>query len=314
MAEEMQPLKEWRPDEQLFRWLEDIHFMKEYATSAGLSVPRATADKLAELTDEMERYRSEPKSEQAKSVGQMSAIVLETHSLFTGLVAPATPRSLRATPEIHGLAAWIRQYPFIVAMIVSICVGAGLFTAGIMNSSGLDKSNDLWTQLCWMGSAILGASFYSTFTAYRYLVSRTYDPQYTAVYMIRFLLGVVAGLILANFGKDFLSAGANGGIKLGGPTFALLGGYSSEAVNQILLRVTEVLVSAIKGGGDAQLQAKDEELKAAKVKSKAEQERVRTQIARDIEGVLSTTGSAIPEDLRKRIEELRKRVEHDQTP
>jgi len=94
-----------------------------------------------------------------------------------------------------------------------------------------------------LSSAILGAGFYTLFTAYRYISERTYEPAYNTINLLRFFLGVVSGVILANFGPN-IGAKEYNPIILG-----LIGGYSSEAVNQILLRVSEVLVAAIKGSG-----------------------------------------------------------------
>ncbi len=92
------------------------------------------------------------------------------------------------------------------------------------------------------GAAVLGAGFYSLFTGYQYISKRTYDPGYNIIYLVRFFLGIVSGVVLASF--DF-------GVdkKYSAITLGLIGGYSAEAVNQILLRVTEIMVAAVKGSG-----------------------------------------------------------------
>src|SRR5260370_16693121 len=43
----------------------------------------------------------------------------------------------------------------------------------------------------------LGASFYILLNTQSYLVNRSFDPKYNAVYAARFITGLVAGVILA---------------------------------------------------------------------------------------------------------------------
>lgn len=90
-----------------------------------------------------------------------------------------------------------------------------------------------------LGAAVLGAGFYSLFTAYQYISKRTYDPGYNIIYLVRFFLGIVSGMVLASI--DILPQ------KYNAITLGLIDGYSAEAVNQILLRITEIMVAAVKG-------------------------------------------------------------------
>ncbi len=107
-----------------------------------------------------------------------------------------------------------------------------------------------------LSSATLGAGFYTLFTTYKYISERTYEPAYNTINLLRFFLGIVSGVILANFGPN-IGAKEYNPILLG-----LIGGYSSEAVNQILLRVTEVLVAAIKGSGKDDFKQREAVLQA----------------------------------------------------
>lgn len=94
-----------------------------------------------------------------------------------------------------------------------------------------------------LAPAVFGAGFYSLFTAYGYISDRTYDPGYNIIYLVRFFLGIVAGTVL-------VTAGGWGPLKSFDSTIlGLVGGYSADAVNQILLRISEVLVAAVKGTG-----------------------------------------------------------------
>jgi hypothetical protein len=110
-------------------------------------------------------------------------------------------------------------------------------------------------RLNWLFSAALGAVFYVLFTALDYVKNRTYDPRYNSIYVIRFVLGVIAGLILAivmqnNFGQGEVAK------KLGPSVLALLGGFSTEAVYQILQRLVDILLAAVRGDNSSVAKAK----------------------------------------------------------
>lgn len=93
-------------------------------------------------------------------------------------------------------------------------------------------------QLNWLFAAALGAVFYVLFTAHDYVKNRTFDPRYNGVYLIRFVLGVFAGLILANVAAAPLLNENQTFRNLGPAVIALLGGFSTEAVYQVLQRLS----------------------------------------------------------------------------
>src|SRR6185503_9358434 len=97
-------------------------------------------------------------------------------------------------------------------------------------------------QLNFLAAAALGSAFAGLLIASDYLKNRTFDPRYLPVYYIRFFVGLLAGSILANLGSQ-LFEGNSTIATLGPGIIALLGGYSAEAVKQILDRLVEVLVT-----------------------------------------------------------------------
>jgi disulfide bond formation protein DsbB len=103
----------------------------------------------------------------------------------------------------------------------------------------------------WCFAASLGAVFYVLFTVHEYVKDRTFDPRYNTVYLIRFVLGVLSGLIMASLiGPSLFASSTSAQIKgLGPAVLALLGGFSTEAVYQILQRMVDILVAAVKGDG-----------------------------------------------------------------
>jgi hypothetical protein len=167
---------------------------------------------------------------------------------------------------------------------------------------------DRWKDLdVWLPSlnaffgAGLGASFYILLNTQQYLVNRSFDPKYNAVYAARFITGLIGGVILATalgplIQKQLESTkyGLTPGI------LAILGGYAAEAVQQILQRLVEVLVTAIRGDGSAQAKAQVAAAQANKnadVRSKLvdfEKEtdpQKRDQMLKDIHAILSKTDS-----------------------
>jgi hypothetical protein len=116
----------------------------------------------------------------------------------------------------------------------------------------------VWQGFVAFSGAALGASFYVLLRTQPYLRTRSFDPKYNAVYITRFITGVIAGVILAiALGPQLVSGSADSSAKALSPgVLAILGGYSAEAVEQILQRLVEILLAAVRGDGSAQTQAK----------------------------------------------------------
>src|SRR5205823_10724094 len=112
----------------------------------------------------------------------------------------------------------------------------------------------------------------------------------------RFITGVVAGVILANaLGLVVQQHLESTKFGLTPGILAILGGYAAEAVQQILQRLVEVLLAAIRGDASAQVEAKAELAQAdrdAKVRSKLldlekeMDETKRKQLLNDLHGML----------------------------
>lgn len=131
-------------------------------------------------------------------------------------------------------------------------------------------------------AAVLGAGFYSLFTGYQYISNRTYEPRYNNIYLIRFFLGIVSGMVLSSFELGLPKQYST--IVLG-----LIGGYSAEAVNQILLRVSEVLIAAVKGSGKDDFNQRETQLRAeAREKQSRQRMRTNTELNDVLKNAVST--------------------------
>jgi hypothetical protein len=121
----------------------------------------------------------------------------------------------------------------------------------------IDFGQQAWLGLNALGGAGLGASFYVLLRTQPYLLNRSYDPKYNAAYISRFITGLVGGVILATTLAPTLMAQSGPDFAKFSPgVLALLGGYSAEAVEQILQRLVEVLLSLVRGDASEQTQAK----------------------------------------------------------
>jgi hypothetical protein len=114
--------------------------------------------------------------------------------------------------------------------------------------------------------ALVGSFFYMLIRLQPFLENRTFDPKYNSAYFTRFVTGVVAGVILAYVVKAYVTCDpsvpcdpskSNNAIACLSPAIiGILGGFSAEAVEQVLQRLVEVLLSTIRGDNSAQVQAK----------------------------------------------------------
>ena len=183
--------------------------------------------------------------------------LMAAHAALARVIAPATPSSLEATEPMRGWFGSLRKPPLIKWMVLLAPVllacfaGAGAFSS-LANFPKLvgPNSPNLLAWLEWASAAGLGAVFYVLFTAHNYVKDRTFDPRYNAVYVIRFVLGVLAGIILAiviSYNNQLRSSPELK--QLVPDVIALLGGFSAEAVYQILQRMVDVLVVAVRGDG-----------------------------------------------------------------
>ena len=253
-------------------YLVDIKRMLRRCRDQGMQVPDAVARDISQALGTRGTSPDETRLE----------VMLRVHGSLSAIIAPATPRSLAATEFNWNDARSVRTYVLLTILIIgalvglvgyvmtldshgapvsvnsalgwvaqSTDVGNGRLMQSALNvvapvaTTSISKSA-LLMQLNYLFAAMLGAAFNGLLTGYNYLKNRSFDPDYVAVYLIRFVVGLLAGVVLANLGSEFFQ-GDETLRKLGPGIIALLGGYSAEAVRQILDRLVEVLITAVKG-------------------------------------------------------------------
>jgi hypothetical protein len=230
--------------------------MTRYALASGMAVPPA-------LVNTIENARFAP----ADKPMDMTAIT-RAHDQLAKLVAPATPRALLVMGDEHehgsrlswaGSVGLVRRMmgAAVVSVLVFVALSITPYTTFDPNhAQHVATETHWWAQLAddvfWMAAAGIGASFALLRQVNDFIVARTYDPKYEPTYWIKFLLGVMAGFILAailpatmglaNKTGDATSAAA----ALAVPTLAMLGGFSASAVFRILTKMVESVESVFR--------------------------------------------------------------------
>jgi hypothetical protein len=267
--------------------LQDCETMARHAVANGMALPQWLGNALAKMGGrpaatrrQLAELEAGPLDVAAKATrrealsAELGAAVREDlrgltriHSVLAELVAPATPRSLAATENADSFARAMRSIPLIGQMLTVGLLCLAAYIAVLAFPAGAGSWGEVARQAGLLAAAGLGASFYALFTANRYVIARTYDPKYTIVYWTRFGLGLIAGVILANLIVVRTSSSV---LRDVGPTtIALLGGYSSDAVNRILRRLVDMLVTLVRGDTREIVAAREHQLKAAMAEQSA---------------------------------------------
>jgi hypothetical protein len=266
--------------------------MLDYALGQGKRVPSSTVE--------------------AVFLEDVNVNIAGAHAKLAKLVAPAKPRS------IHYLAQqknrfW-GKFSIPVPLIANMMGVAGLALAGFVWCS-LQIDLDLIDDMIWypsgldsvyamfllMAAAALGASFHALFKANHYVVRGIFDPKYIPSYWIRLVLGIIAGFILAAIVPVEFTDPT---MTLTRPILALLGGFSAQAVHEVLRRLVETVMSLVRGSTEDVLEARQQSLEARMTQNAAIQRaRLHRRLSKTLRDVRE--GSGTPEDhLTKLIEEL----------
>jgi len=231
--------------------------MLRYALASGIAVPAA----IFEAVERTERRRAQGDGA-AAGADEMRRLV-HAHTELVRLVAPATPRTIlllsegrRSRLAALGPVRLVRQ--MLVAVLILLAAFVLLSTTSYVNTTSGDILNSTGlslfvNELFYLAAGGLGAAFSALFTAYRYIADGTYDPKYESTYWLRFILGLMAGLLLPALiplgdGSDSQA--------LTRPLLALLGGFSAS----VLYRILERLVGAV----ESLVRADSRELRVAR--------------------------------------------------
>lgn len=294
--------------------LNECETMVGYAQSQGKTVPSHILKQMSDLKaishDLNQELKGGGAEDQLDPRSMNMALIGGLHSDLAKVIAPATPATvlLMENSKRRGLFGLLGPVPLVrrLNMITMICLLTflGLFTADWgMEENIIDSftiNGDIFSYNGWkfivnelviLCMAALGASFYALFEVYKYITKNSYDPKYDSIYWIRFVLGIVSGVILAQFifvspeilGEDVGDVANNvaksrelGGFMTYKPLLAFLGGFSARVVHKILNSMVEAIETFISGSARDMVVAREE---AAKVKMQQQIDSIRLKTA-----------------------------------
>ncbi len=110
-----------------------------------------------------------------------------------------------------------------------------------------------------VAAAVLGATFSALFKLNRYISNQTYEAVHVSSYWIRFILGIISGIILS----ELIPINTDGNsFKMGKPLLALLGGFSAGIVYKLLMKLESTVEALFNSDARDIMNARDKELQA----------------------------------------------------
>jgi len=283
--------------------------MAKHAYASGLNVPANVVEVLETITS---GKPGEVKEKEMPGMQQLNTV----HARLSRIIEPAKPRTILLLDTEGKKKVYFKflgPVPFIRRMVLASITALGLFILISLSPFINDDPNawdmfkhrglDLLTkELFLLCAAALGASFTALFNANRYIVRGTFDPKYESSYWIRFILGIIAGMILASLIpiEQYMEA------DFGKPLLAMLGGFSANMVYQVLSRLVETVGSLFKGDAASAKEAREGQLKARIAEDDAKN---RFQLASDLIKIQDLVQpDSKPEEIKKMISGLTRQL------
>lgn len=240
--------------------------MLRYAFASGLPVPETIADVVHRAGSH----------DDAPDIRQLT----RAHNELVRIVAPATPRTLLVVAEgrqsalsMLGPVRLVRQ--MLVVVILLLVAFLLLASSQDVNETSGDFFHSagvpvLVNGLFYLVAGGLGAAFSALFTAHRYIKDGVYDPKYESTYWLRFILGLMAGLLLPALVP--LASDAEAG-AVTRPVLALLGGFSASVLYRVLERLANTVETLVRSD-PRQLRSAEQEVAAARTSEQTAIERL----------------------------------------
>ncbi|MCW8916292.1 MAG: hypothetical protein OQK24_10640 [Magnetovibrio sp.] len=193
---------------------------------------------------------------------------IHVHGQLSQLLNPVTPSSIRGSSFIKNptliFIALVVLASFLTLLAAPIGTDEVVTDAAkaVTDTAKTTKTANGLFLLGILGAAALGSAFYALTSAAPYIKQATFEPQYNQIYLLRLVIGICAGIILGLFANELNIISSD----IGQRGLALVGGFSAEAVVQILKRIAETLVTAVRGSDkDYVKTAADKELMKKKM-------------------------------------------------
>lgn len=244
----------------------------------------------------------------------------QAHAQLAEMVAPATPRMLAllaASPEDR--SAWRRlgNVP-LVRQLMYVAIGTLIAFIALTLSpyiqdphAGNMYASSGWPLLVneafYLCAAAMGACFSNLFEAITQVLRARFDPLTEYFYWMRFLLGLIAGLLLATILEVNVEAHetSDAGFRLGAAGLALVGGFSANVLYRVLTRLTESVELMLVGRASAQV---PESWRAAATQTEQRTAQDRLSMVREILALRGQVGDDASPEMRARIDAFLERM------
>lgn len=263
--------------------------MVRYACANGMKVPPDLVEKLDSVVSASDAGSPTAGAESGgvdaaeaprRDGAAESRRLTQVHNRLAEIVAPATPQTIllmMREAEKKGIWAVLGAVPLVrrlmAVSVISMVAFVLVSLSPEVNGTGFDLLNShgwdlLLNELFLLAAASIGASFANLFQAQGFIKKGTFDPKYESSYWVRYVLGMMAGTILALLipieqiapdapsNPDFM--GDNIIEQLAKPTLALLGGFASSAVYRILSWIVSALERVVKSDARDAVEAQEQ--------------------------------------------------------
>ena len=290
--------------------IRECRAMAHHAFASGLNVPGEAIETLERFIENKPEPAPAPGGEPAENKSDIKQLVA-VHSQLSKIVEPAIPRTILLLHDEScrkGFLRFLGPVPFIrrmmLAAIVSLVLFIGISLSSYINEGAKwdlfkeDGLRLLIQELFLLCAAGLGASFTALFKANRYIMSGSFDPKYESSYWIRFVLGIMAGMLLATL-IPIEKAVESG---FGKPLLAMLGGFAADVVYKIITRIIETVGSLVRGDMQSMV---DMQKKEIEIRLADENVRSRTQLVSQLIDLQQQIDTGMkPAELKDKMKQL----------
>jgi hypothetical protein len=273
--------------------LHECEVLLEYALAQGKKIPN---ELLRTIQAQKKTIIAADEAGQNPSRVADNTALGSVYSELVKAIAPASPSAVmlmdaskRSWFRFLGPIPLVRK--MMIVTIISLAVFLGLFLSPYVDSKTInddilsfaDPMKFLLNELVIVAIAALGASFYGLFEAYKFISNTSFDEKYESIYWIRFVLGIVSGVILAQFifisglspdaANMVVSTASDGNIAKAPvsavdfitykPLLAFLGGFSARVVHKILNSLVDSVETFVSGSARDAIRAREEAAKVA---------------------------------------------------
>lgn len=299
--------------------------MADYAFDSGLRVPSDLAKLLQAITDDIHYHDIAHQDlavlDETRHIGALTAI----HGELADLIAPATPRTILllsqqsqsrlrfggGVPLVHRLSK-VSIISLVFLLLLSLFPEIDGHQDSFSLTSQVAPRTLMVNFLFLLSAASLGACFSALFLVNGYIKQGTFDSAYESTYWARFVLGLMAGIIMAMIipldviahSEHVTPEGTPSG--MGPPLLALLGGFAASFVYRVLNKLVKMMEVSVKSDPKDALAVQEQQaqmrLEGKAIRDRMEQAR---QLAY-LQQKLSETND--PEEIRDALQEMQQNL------